>query len=68
MVEPTFPIYPVTPESAFDSSDLSIDWRFLGVRLFIRGLAIGFVILLLFTLALDLTGGRLIWLFHGGWD
>jgi hypothetical protein len=63
--EPLLPKYPLSSDERSDPASRCIHWRLVAVRLVIRSLIIGFIVLLLFTMALLLTGGQLLWLFGG---
>jgi hypothetical protein len=68
MDESSLPRYPLTADGRPNPADRRIDWRLVAVRLLMRGLVIGFVVLMLFTLTVVLTGGQVFWLLNGGWD
>ena len=63
MDEPLLPKYPLSSDERPDPAGRRIDWRLVAVRLAIRSLVIGFFALLMFTMALFLSGGQLLWLF-----
>jgi hypothetical protein len=64
----SLPRYQLPSDDRSDTADRRIDWTLVAGRLLIRGLVIGFVVLMLFTVALYLTGGQILWLLRGGWD
>ena len=65
---PSLPRYPLASDERPDPADRRIDWPLVAGRLLIRGLVVGFVAVMLFTVSLYRTGGQILWLFRGGWD